>query len=128
MQAFDGEQIAPLAEARWRAIQDGQPQVLSAFDVSLAIHAHSLAELDSAGAKAGDPPLAPDERAFQADRSGRKIDLTLTADCASQQGVSRSERQAPENLVTLARRRKTAQAAKTTDLLYPARPSAAFEC
>lgn len=112
MQAFDREQIYPLAQALLSAIQAGQPQGLSEFGVSPAIHAEILEELDIAGEQAADLTLAPYDKAFQADRSGRvaldlyplesephtirvacqlwsrgrKTDLTLTADCTRQQG------------------------------------------
>lgn len=71
MQAFDRQEIYRLAEALLRAIEHAQPTALAAVGVSPAIYAEILEELDSSGEQAGDLALAPYDRAFQPDRSGR---------------------------------------------------------
>ncbi|MCL9656872.1 hypothetical protein L2088_19390 [Pseudomonas protegens] len=71
MQEFDRKEIYRLAAALLRAIENAQPTVLGAFGVSPAIYAEILEELDSSGEQAVDLALAPYDRAFQPDRSGR---------------------------------------------------------
>ncbi|BCT34342.1 hypothetical protein ABE458_23165 [Pseudomonas protegens] len=71
MQEFDRKEIYRLAAALLRAIENAQPTVLAAFGVSPAIYAEILEELDSSGEQAVDLALAPYDRAFQPDRSGR---------------------------------------------------------
>ncbi|WP_025126531.1 hypothetical protein [Pseudomonas sp. PH1b] len=71
MHAFDRKEIYRLAEALLRAIENAQPAALAAVGVSPAIYAEILEELHRSGEQPGDLALAPYDRAFQPDRSGR---------------------------------------------------------